>query len=401
MAGNLDRDAYFLLERVRATVREPALGVAPWKGRELVSLLSEVDRDSADAATVYLSFLEGLRRHLLDADDAQDILFRRLLSHNLLVEPDLHALSPGTRDHLVHVTQVFLLGWMVLNGTSVFAEAPVTWRPYGWKSDSREARHEKLNQAWLFASLLHDCAYSVELAGTSQGRESAVGAVFGNLYEPGLPGAVAGKALMKKLEELWHWRSEFSGQPASLPNAILNKHQEQVARRDHAFVGAAAVAQQATRWDVRGGDEIGAAALAIACHNFQYLVDKNAPPIGSGEARDEKGSGDGETYGWSKLNGWFSLSFEHEPLSALLHLCDELQEWSRERADEAVAYRIGLRRPRYAATRIVDLSFPDAHRLSLDVVLHRQPAQSGLGEAYERRLAMQEVTLPHEIGPPG
>lgn len=390
MAGNLDRDAYFLLERVRATVREPALGVAPWKGRELVQLLSEVDRDSADAAAVYLSFLEGLRRHLLEADDAQDILFRRLLSHNLLVEPDLHALSPGTRDHLVHVTQVFLLGWLILNGTSVFAEAPVSWCPYGWKSETQEARHEKLNHSWLFASLLHDCAYSVELAGTLQGRESAVGAVFGDLYETGMPGALSGANLNEHLRGLWRRRSEATGHPTGLPQAILDKNADQVVRRDHAFVGAVAVERQASRWEVGRNEEILAAALAIACHNFQYLVDKNAPPTVTGNGGDGGGRSDAGAAGKTEINGWFSLSFEDEPLSALLHLCDELQEWSRERADEAVAHRTGLRRPKYAATRIVDLSFPDAHRLSLDVALHRQPALMGAGEAYERRLAMQE-----------
>jgi hypothetical protein len=290
-----------------------------------------------------MEFMEGIR-DLLDNDE-EDRLLRRFLDQNLASEPRIHADNRDIRDHLTHVTQVFLTGWIILNSCPVFTRPDLA--PYDWPNNRVL---ENLNRCWLYAALLHDCAYSVEYAKKALGHELAVRNLFQDTYLAGIAGASNADEIKNAANELWEQRSKWRDVPRQ-----DDLHKGQYTRPDHGIVGAIALWKEATEAKVASDELISIlkpAALAIACHNFQYLVPDDPEP--------------------TCKQDWLRLSLKKEPISVLLHICDELQEWGRERIDEAMIYKQVFKPLRYAATELTRLDVHGHDGLALNVRLLRR-----------------------------
>ena len=164
--GKIREDALYLLDKIREVINQPPPGVEPWKGLEILALVRRADRYLPDHGAFFTEFIDGVR-DLVDADNPhEDRLLHKFAQQNINAEARIHGDNPSVRDHRTHVSQVFLCGWLILNGCRCFRFASADWKPYGWDVDSRE-RFEKLNRAWLFCSLLHDSAYSVETSSSA------------------------------------------------------------------------------------------------------------------------------------------------------------------------------------------------------------------------------------------
>src|SRR5205823_2181055 len=88
------------------------------------------------------------------------------------------------------------------------------------------------------------------------------------------------------------------------------------------------------------------------CHNFQYLVDPSLSPD-------------------QLPNEWLRLDFKQEPIAALLHLCDEMQQWEREREDERVVYLLGIGHNPFKKTELMSFTVSDAGGIQITAQLHR------------------------------
>lgn len=374
--GAVSRDAQYLLAQARELCRCSPHGFRPWRGDELLRVIERATRRESDHGAFYVEFMEGIR-DLAESEEEDDIL-RRFADQTLAVEARVHADNRGARDHLTHVTQVFLCGWLILNGCRRFAFAPEDWRPYDWPSATEE-RFELLNRAWLFTSLLHDCAYSVQEARHARRHEASVKGLFGAVYRGGDAGGVDAEELSKQALVLWRkrrrWIMPDEAGPAGPPKGALSTLQDQYKRGDHAIVGSVALHNAIGLLHRQAlAAVLEPAAVAIACHNNQYLVDVT-------EESD------------SEANRWFRLDLWQEPLGALLHLCDEIQEWSRERADAALGRREGRQVCRYEATEVTLLEVSDSVGLAVEARLLRRlhpedrPARFRLVREQERSIA--------------
>lgn len=371
--GSVSRDAHYLLAQARSLCQRSPYGFRPWKGAELLRVIERATRQPSDHGAFYLEFMEGMR-DLVDSEEEDDIL-RRFAEQTLAVEARVHADDREARDHLTHVTQVFLCGWLILNGCRRFAFPPEEWRPYGWASD----RFDKLNRGWMFASLLHDCAYSVEKAHSARRHEAIVKGLFGAVYRRGAAGGVDPVELSKQALALWklrrRWIAPGDLSTAAPPAATLSKHQDQYKRGDHAIVGSTALHNATGLLHERTlAEMLEPAAVAIACHNNQYLVNTSEEPD-------------------SPVNRWFRLDLWEEPLGVLLHLCDEIQEWSRERTDAILGHHEGRRVCRYEATEVTHLEVNDSVGLAVEARLLRRlhpedrPARVRIVREQERSIA--------------
>ncbi|MFI5166799.1 MAG: hypothetical protein ACHQQS_09290 [Thermoanaerobaculales bacterium] len=307
--------------------------------------------------------------YLLDSPgDAYAILLRRLIGHNVLSESRVLADS-DQRDHLLHVTQVYLLGWVVLHRCSVFYEAPSDWAPYGWRDG---AVFPRLNEAWLIAALLHDCGYSVEYAGSGISHEARVVSTFAGAYHAGIPGEADPAALGKFARQILEARcAETARDFREMElHEIATILKEQASRPDHGLASAFAVLREGDRWCGTNA-VVAVAARAIACHNYQYYVN-------------------GKLDHGHPINRFFSLSFRTEPIAALLHLCDELQEWSREREDERSALSLGARGRGFLATYLTELRIPDSSQLAIEVGRRRELHSEDRSKTRERRIRLEQ-----------
>lgn len=343
-------DADYLVRRVYDTCENPPPGVVPWRANELLELLDHAGGVGGGRDAFYLAFMEGV--HDLCTHDRESAIFRRFSWQALTAEARVLA-DTESRDHLTHVSQVFLLGWLLLNGTRRFAWATENWLPYGLTL-TREGRFQFLNRGWMLASLLHDCAYSVETAREARRHDLLVKALYRDLYQPALPGQAVGTVLRKKAVQLWKHRGAYiSVNAAELRDGIKETVDKQLAVTDHGLVTAVALFDEAEsvpppESDGHLAEVLRAASLAIGSHNFQYFFE-----------------------GEKQTSPWFCLDFWEEPLAALLHLCDELQSWSRERVDEALT-RLRSNRVLWAATEITDLNVYGAEGIALDLRLVRR-----------------------------
>jgi hypothetical protein len=338
-------DGFLIAEKVRATCERPPPGVDPWKGRQIHALLERCWLVTREHELFHLTFLEGLRDLLEDEDE--DAVLVRFTQQAMRSEGRVLADSVTTRDHLTHVTQVFLLGWLMLNGCRRFSSLGAEWRPYDW---AREDRFRKLNRAWLYTALLHDCAYSVEYANLSANHEQRVRALFGPAYVLGSPGRVDPAASTLAGKKLWERRRrtidvEINARVRTVCEAIQN-------RPDHAFHAAHALFGEAQHQGEDLRELLEVAATSLLCHNFRHTIDPSSKPH-------------------PDVVRWFSLDFWQEPLAGLLMLCDELQEWGRERVD-LVMSRIDERGGQpYVRTTLTHLHIDDADGLTVDVRLAR------------------------------
>lgn len=336
-------DGMYLAERVRRLCSDRPHGLHPWKGTEILALLDGARRFSEDHQRFYLAFLSGIRDLLEDEDE--ETTLERFARQASLSEPRVLADGVTTRDHLTHVTQVFLVGWLILNECERFRTLGDDWVPYGW---SRESRFVLLNRAWLHTALLHDCAYSVQEAQAAHSHEVRVRAMFGAAYKPATSGGVDAKAAKSAGACLWKRRAEIIGRRISA--AVRAKLDDIEAHPehgpDHGFVTGQALMREAQSYTVKETKELfEVAAVSLACHNFRWIFEPTTAPEES-------------------VAGWFSVDFWSEPLAALLTVADEIQEWGRERPDALFAPgdRTGFRP---ADTVLTHLETDDANGLTI------------------------------------
>jgi len=346
-----------MLAKVREICSNPPVGATPWKGREIAEILDTAAGYASDHGAFFYEFTEGLRDLL---NDDEDLVFQRYVRQALSTESRALADAIGQRDHLAHVCQVYLCGWIILNGVRRFCCAPDDWRPYEWTSE-RDTRFELLNKAWVFTALVHDSAYGVELARKSRSHEQSLQGLFGKFHKPGTPGNVRVDALEKSAQALWRkrhaWIEPDSGIGSRPPALARKKLDVMVQRGDHGLIAGAALFGEAENARRDGSPELSAvlepAAVAIACHDFRWLVDV------AKDASDDP-------------NQWLRLDLWYEPLGVLLHVCDELQEWDRERHDETLAKLQARKAVQYAATELSELKVDESVGVCIDARLIRR-----------------------------
>ncbi len=208
------------------------------------------------------------------------------------------------RDHLLHVIDVFLLGYLLLNTELTWIES--ARKPLSEHLNSLSSKDNKLLgrvedwlRNWAIASLLHDIAYQINL--------SKDGKAWNEYFK--LPGGVPFRiqsnteGVTFTPESQVDFVRELGRYIASQDEMkdVLADHGEE-ALRDHGVLSALRVGQLLS---LPWGSEEALNSLkrnrealhAIACHNL------------------------GDT----------TLHFERHPLACLLRLCDELQEWGRNR----------------------------------------------------------------------
>src|SRR5262245_10158074 len=99
-------DASYLTAQVRRVVSTRPAGKT-WMGAEIATAIERAAPLSGDQERFYLAFLEGLRGVLRDDEDA---VLTRFMRQAVASEARSLTDNEGDRDHLTHVTQVFLLG---------------------------------------------------------------------------------------------------------------------------------------------------------------------------------------------------------------------------------------------------------------------------------------------------
>jgi len=351
MADILD-EAHPLLAQMQKLCEAPPPGVTPWYGMQLLEIFKRAIRYYPERGALYLEFMEGAR-DLLQAEE-EDALFRRFTEQSIAAESRVMADDPGVRDHLTHVVQVFLTGWIILNRCTALFCDDVVFRPYRWDCSPKE-RFKRLNRAWLYAGLLHDVAYSVQEARDSYRHEVMVKGLFGDLYKPGLAGRpIEVSGLAEAADPLWHERNTWLGDAALPARRVRSLLDSSYRRAQHSIVGAVALWREAEAADQDIQTVLKPAAAAVACHDFVHLL------------HPERGLED-------EANRWLRLDLSEEPVAVLLHLCDELQEWSRERADESVSHRQASRSAlRYAATELRELEVSTGYGVSIETTLRRR-----------------------------
>lgn len=340
-----------LLDRIADIRRQPPAGVEPWRAGDIEKAIERAQRYEADQAAFNLEFIESIQDLV---DDAEISILKRFGLQSLLTEARIQADDPTVRDHLRHVTQVFLIGWAILNGCRLFSAAGDEWRPYDWPLTGKE-RFEALNRAWLFAALLHDSGYSVEYGHRAWALDRYPRELFGDMYRPLRAGGPVPGAMERASEPIWRLRNRWQGRLGALPAAVRGEVDSQYQRADHGMLAGAALWREAERWP--GEDTrrpLRAAAVAAWLHNWiKHGCDCDRGP------RDQP-------------NAWLALDLQREPLSVLLLLCDELQEWGRERRDVEFSRRRGVQEHRYAGSDLMRLEIDDVAGLSLEVELRHR-----------------------------
>jgi hypothetical protein len=237
------------------------------------------------------------------------------------------AVSPTVRGHARHVVNVFWMGYYLIHNDVLANWFAEKWqsvisdrmdqlkvsKAQGGKEKIRIARLESLaestrggsyleslSDAWYFAALFHDVGSCLpkyrEFRKVGDGLVASFGCKLGELSSDWIPKDIGTEAdsLFRDMdtEIVRHYRPLWV-------NCLRNE------KPDHGVVGAIHL-----RRKIRCKEEMGnafEAARAICSHNL------------IGEVKD----------GGSGLISW-----ERDPLSCLLVLCDQIQTWDRERGDE-------------------------------------------------------------------
>ncbi|MFO0555627.1 MAG: hypothetical protein U0271_45030 [Polyangiaceae bacterium] len=342
-------DGFYLVDLVRQLAADRPVG-SPWRANEIVAAIDRASPYSGDQERFYLAFLEGLRDILNDDEDA---VLTRFMRQAAASEARSLADVEKDRDHLTHVTQVFLVGWFILNSCGKFRTLD-DWTPYGW---SQRDRFENLNRGWVFTSLLHDCAYSAQNAFQGRTHEARLRAMFGKLYLPGRAGGydrIYAKELAKRVAAR---RSTIIDRPVTrLVEQVIEEHLAHKFGPDHAFFTAQALLAEAARHPGPTQELLEVGAVSLWTHNFRHLLRPDAEPS------EEKVA-------------WFAVDFWDEPLAALVTVADEIQEWGRERSDNAMTREAGDRPFPSARSVLTELAVDDADglRIQAHVVHHLFP----------------------------
>lgn len=221
-------------------------------------------------------------------------LFDGLNSMSLLEE--VSEVMLGKRPHFLHSFQTFLLGAVVIDKHyDLFQEL------YSSAFDTDE--DIDIDMPWFFVSLLHDMASPLErmedlspVCGLRESRSRGVSST----YSPHLLGCLFDRLKNDTLE--LDWEPEPTFHPGKLYE-LLAKHR----LSDHGVMGALYLIQSAQRMSRRTlATSIYPAALAISVHNSPLW-----PELLSTEL--------------------FPVPAKKFPLAFLLFLCDNIEEWGREK----------------------------------------------------------------------
>lgn len=202
--------------------------------------------------------------------------FERHLCLVAMEQPALYGLKSFYRDHLSHVLQVCMTGWMLLKAEyAILGSAPQKIMDVFRTSGTTD---ESVLGQWFMASLLHDVGYIIDIGtGWADLLESFEYPVLKDLSERAKKMIMEWGGAAKPEWEGWGYKEE--DRPGE----------------DHGIVSALHVHSALEKIPDHIPIDCGTALKAIAHHNHLHAA----------------------------------VPFETEPLSVLLVLCDELQEWDR------------------------------------------------------------------------
>lgn len=226
-------------------------------------------------------------------------------------EPISRATSKAVRGHARHVINVFWLGYYLIHHPSLNGWIESAWEhilstrsPKDLTPVGKESAVEAISTCWFYAGLFHDAAGCVQ-------KYAEVRSAADSLIR-GFSEIVTSPPLLK------HWPSDALKSKA---NSLLDELGNEIKRRlsplwqksieaghpDHGVVAALLFRER-----VKKSTQLcyaREAARAMAIHNLISDVDPKA----------------GHLFTW-----------ESEPLTALLVLCDQIQTWDRERNDTTI-----------------------------------------------------------------
>lgn len=294
----------------------------PWFS-ELVRMAIRAFRKESDRTTGCLNFFQSCRQiiryanleHLVDLFDQLFALQRELID------------NPRYRDHIYHSICVFLLGYYILNqkyvmpnylfcfdgwanplpssqcnkvfnhycphncdGTQIIKdldydlEWPEVSDLYFYDDKLLQSYHD-WNIAWCFASLFHDIGYPVERNPKKYAEKFGITTIDSYLDEL--------RELLKCHAVLNNIDLTFDELTRELRSSDL--------LYDHGLVSAFTLLKTMKSLTKESWAPIKRAALATALHNLA-----------------------------SRLDNKITIDAERDPLSFLLAICDEIQEWGRE-----------------------------------------------------------------------
>lgn len=342
-----------------------ALEPRPWLRKYIIEAL-----DDANKAVSIVSFYQRYFNRLIpafdDPDDAELVDF--LSSRMRESEEVVNAHVENQRDHLRHTIHDFLLGYLFLNATSYFhpiAEAYA--RRVGYRGEPMSC----LNYAYFLAAHFHDLGYPVEFHRYLLEFARKITSDFPHVshMERGSPMKYGSDA---PLTSLFAWRAGLYGVTAdgegNIPTLPAHAVRSQVDRPDHALTAAFLLWDRATEHESEPlpgkcftAPVLRTAALACASHNFQYLVDNSI---------------------------WYRISLTRDPVSFLLQLVDEVQDWSRERIDVDLLWDIGREVAKHRHSRAILCETPsvalnESGRLDISYAVAVQPFLDDQEDPYQ------------------
>lgn len=223
-------------------------------------------------------------------------------------EPLSRAVSQNARGHARHVLNVFWLGYSLIHNEALRDTFSRLWDDMiterGGMRDLRKRLDplEAFSRCWFYAGLFHDVAGVVEKHDDVIKRVERLRGLVSR--RP----VVSGDERLDDAELVRRAEPVLGLLPDPLARQVRSEFKKSVEddRPDHGVVAAIHLIEE-----IDSGDE-GAlareAARAVALHNlFPKVCEKEG------------------------------MTWELEPVAALLAVCDQLQAWDRERFDEAVA----------------------------------------------------------------
>lgn len=258
------------------------------------------ERDQADRAGEYISKIAnefGVR-------EACHPLWNEVMQ---CWEPIERAAFSGTRGHARHVINVFWMGYYILHHeltqscfSSIWREMTVG-RPYAATMEGLDPM-AALGQSWFLAGVFHDVANCVEKGGRALLSVENVLSTFSSviLTAPCTGNITPTDAAQDEAQGIWH-------EMGSIEKHFLPLWRQTVKelKPDSGVMGAVYL-----REEIGSENEVVAkeAGRAMAVHNLVSKLDAN-----------------------NNL-----LTWETDPITCLLLLCDQLQTWDRERGDHTI-----------------------------------------------------------------
>jgi len=273
-------------------------------------------RSATSAAEALDSLLQIVDRFIhVELEVDEQINIRQLLANQMADEIRHHMTKEHYRDHLLHVIDVFILGHLLLN-TKI-----------RWKEDQSMPLVDQLISSsvspvgraawlknWAVASLLHDIGYQIG-QGRSITQEHDRWQSFFHLKPPIATEELEFKFEQKKQDipqnERIRWLKhigQFLCDRKELSTAISKDLLDAVT--DHGVLSAFRIAQLCLNLDPKPIKESG--------EEDHSLVETYSEAL--------------HAIGHHNIHGQI-VSFSNHPLSCLLRLCDELQEWNRYRVN--------------------------------------------------------------------